>query len=111
MQAVLKQLSLALRINNKGGVSPKLTRQPLTDFLEVFSAQGVVACLVLRVMVIILGSHGVLPEASVSLTTVTKQRYTQGRGHLPCVRGLHLKLKEPEKEKRPVGQLTDQFGS
>lgn len=39
MQAVLKPLSLALRINNKGGVSSKLTRQLLTDFLEVFSVR------------------------------------------------------------------------
>lgn len=37
MQAVLKPLSLALRIDSKGGASSKLTRQLLTDFLEVFS--------------------------------------------------------------------------
>lgn len=36
MQAVLKPLSLALRIDNKGGASSKLTRQLRTGFLEVF---------------------------------------------------------------------------
>lgn len=32
-------------------------------------------------------------------------------GHLPCMRKSASKPKDPEKEKRPVGHLTNWFGS
>lgn len=109
MQAVLKSMSLALRIDNKGGVSSKLTRQLLTDFLEVFSvwlsespwSSWAPMLSFQRPMRLCLGGDN-SPKTKVHPKRRTPAIF-EGR--------LHLNRKEPEKEKRPVGQLTNWFGS
>lgn len=111
MQVVLKPLSLALRINNKGGVSSKLTRQLLTAFLEVFSA-----------WLLELSWSSWAPTLSFQkpvclweVTMAIKQRYTQRGGHLPSVRRTAFKPEGTRKRKeasRTVDELVWQlFGS